>query len=222
MKRLPTVQPNTNRTDPEAVASSISRLVSAHLANQNSLFKMPRARALLYRVFYYDAIPYAGKTQLPVTKTPVDYAKTAEAIFRNQLHEKLRHKANTAVRLGEVRKERNWIISEDAQKALLSKRITVDDLKDDDFFPGLRQKAVDMRIGLDIASITLKRQASTIVLVSGDSDFVPASKLARREGVKVILDPLWNSVSPSLFEHIDGVFSGYPRPKSRNPPPAAP
>ncbi|MCY3544387.1 MAG: NYN domain-containing protein [Chloroflexi bacterium] len=34
-----------------------------------------------------------------------------------------------------------------------------------------------MRIGLDIASITLKRQADTIVLVSGDSDFVPAAKI---------------------------------------------
>src|SRR5690606_8909702 len=46
----------------------------------------------------------------------------------------------------------------------------------------LRQKGVDMRIGLDIAALTLKRFVGTIVLVSGDSDFVPAAKLARREG----------------------------------------
>jgi uncharacterized LabA/DUF88 family protein len=45
---------------------------------------------------------------------------------------------------------------------------------------GFKQKGVDMRIGVDIASITFKKQASTIVLVSGDSDFVPAAKLARR------------------------------------------
>lgn len=69
----------------------------------------------------------------------------------------------------------------------------------------LRQKGVDMRIGLDIASITLKRLASTIILVAGDADFVPAAKLARREGVQFILDPLWQSVANDLFEHIDGL-----------------
>lgn len=72
---------------------------------------------------------------------------------------------------------------------------------------GLRQKGVDMRIGLDIASIALKKQADTIVLVSGDSDFVPAAKLARREGVEFILDPMWQKISDDLFEHIDGLFS---------------
>jgi uncharacterized LabA/DUF88 family protein len=80
----------------------------------------------------------------------------------------------------------------------------------------LRQKGVDMRIGLDIASITLKRLAKTIILVSGDSDFVPAAKLARREGLQFILDPLWQSVKPDLFEHIDGLNSGLKRPGEQN------
>ena len=75
-----------------------------------------------------------------------------------------------------------------------------------------RQKGVDMRIGTDIASITLKRQAQTIILVSGDSDFVTASKLARREGVKIVLDPLWRQINDDLLEHIDVLRSGYPRP----------
>lgn len=78
--------------------------------------------------------------------------------------------------------------------------------------PDLRQKGVDMRIGLDIASITLKRLASTIVLVAGDADFVPAAKLARREGLQFILDPLWQSVADDLFEHIDGLHTSLKRP----------
>ena len=69
-----------------------------------------------------------------------------------------------------------------------------------------------MRIGLDIASITLKRQASVIVLVTGDSDFVPAVKLARREGVQVVLDPLWKSIPDDLREHIDALRSGFYKP----------
>jgi len=60
---------------------------------------------------------------------------------------------------------------------------------------GLRQKGVDMRIGIDIASMTLKHQADTLILVAGDSDFVPAAKLARREGIEFILDPLWQKVT---------------------------
>ena len=81
---------------------------------------------------------------------------------------------------------------------------------------GFRQKGVDMRIGLDIASITLKKQADAIILISGDSDFVPAAKLARREGIEFILDPMWQNVNEDLYEHIDGLHSGFQRP-SRNP-----
>lgn len=73
-------------------------------------------------------------------------------------------------------------------------------------------ESVAMALRRLIASLTLKRQVDTIVLVAGDSDFVPASKLARREGVKVVLDPLWRSVAPELFEHIDGLQSGFPKP----------
>lgn len=72
----------------------------------------------------------------------------------------------------------------------------------------LKQKGVDMRIGLDIASLTLKKLASTIVLVAGDADFVPAAKLARREGRQFILDPMRQDIPSDLFEHIDGLYSG--------------
>lgn len=112
----------------------------------------------------------------------IDYAKSDQAIFRLKLFEVLRKRRSFVVRLGEVRKYRSWVLSEDAQKDLLAKKRLVDDLTDEDFAPGFRQKAVDMRIGIDIASLTLKKQANTIVLVAGDSDFVPAAKPARREG----------------------------------------
>lgn len=77
---------------------------------------------------------------------------------------------------------------------------------------GLRQKGVDIRIGVDIASLALKKLVDTIILVSGDSDFVPAAKLARREGIDFIIDPLWQQINADLFEHIDGLKSGLPKP----------
>ena len=62
-----------------------------------------------------------------------------------------------------------------------------------------------MKIGLDIASLAFKKQVDKIVLISGDSDFVPAAKLARREGIDFVLDPLFSPIKPDLFEHIDGL-----------------
>lgn len=70
-----------------------------------------------------------------------------------------------------------------------------------------------MRIGLDIASLALSHNVQTVVLVSADADFVPAAKLARRAGVKFILDPLWQRIPNDLNEHIDGLTSGFPRPR---------
>ena len=52
-----------------------------------------------------------------------------------------------------------------------------------------------------------KHQVDQIILISGDSDFVSASKLARREGIDFILDPLGATIKPELFEHIDGLRS---------------
>ena len=121
------------------------------------------------------------------------------------------------MRLGEVlRGIPFWTLKPESQRKLLDSTLSASDLSDGDFAPNLRQKGVDMRIGLDIASITLKRQADIIVLVSGDSDFVPAAKLARREGMQFILDPLWQNISPDLSEHIDGLRSGFPRPQKNS------
>lgn len=212
LKRLPTVFKQADREDPESVSWALRRLIASHLKSRNRIAKLPHERALLYRSFFYDAKPYLGKEHRPVSGKSIDYARSEEARFRLALHDKLRRMSHMAVRLGEVRRERGWVMREDAQKRLLRGEVAVTDLTDDDFTLGLRQKAVDMRIGTDIASLTLKRQVDTIILVAGDSDFVPASKLARREGVKVILDPLWRSVAPELFEHIDGLQSGFPKP----------
>lgn len=71
------------------------------------------------------------------------------------------------------------------------------------------QKGVDMKIGLDIASFSYKKLVDQIVLISGDSDFVPAAKLARLEGIDFILDPMGHPINGALQEHIDGLRSYY-------------
>lgn len=73
-----------------------------------------------------------------------------------------------------------------------------------------------MRIGIDISSLAYKKQVDRIILISGDSDFVPAAKQARREGIDFILDPMQATIKDDLYEHIDGLRSKVHRHKDNN------
>ena len=81
-------------------------------------------------------------------------------------------------------------------------------LGDADFVFDISQKCVDMRIGLDMARLALRELVRAVVVVTGDSDFVPAFKFVRREGVKVVLATLGHAgVRPELKAHSDFVIS---------------
>lgn len=211
LKRLPLVRRDLDVSDPQAVADSMRQLADGHLKKINEVYGYSNPAQLLYRCFYYDAYPYDNKAHLPVSGRAIDCSKSNQAQFRNKLLELLRSQPNFALRMGEVIKpgDSSWILKSDAQKRLLNKDIEVSDLTDRDFTANLRQKGVDMRIGLDIASLTLKKFVNIIVLVSIDGDFAPAARLARREGVTVILDPLRKSAPPDLSEHVDQMMDGF-------------
>jgi uncharacterized LabA/DUF88 family protein len=81
-------------------------------------------------------------------------------------------------------------------------------LVDDDFDLDINQKGVDMRIGLDMARLALRELVRAVVVVTGDSDVVPAFKFVRREGVKVIHVTLGHAgVRPELKAHADFVMN---------------
>lgn len=88
----------------------------------------------------------------------------------------------------------------------MQKEIKIDSLTEDDFVLDIRQKGVDMKIGLDIATLSIKKQIEKIILITADSDFIPAIKHARKEGVIVQLDPMRvpnSQIKKGLLEHID-------------------
>ena len=215
LKRLPQVRKNFDAQDAKGVRQAVDELVDWHLEQINQVECLPNPRALLYRVFYYDARPFEGKWKSPVSKRMLDFGQTSVATSRRALFRELRQSPSTAVRLGRVRPGTGWILKKAVQDRLMREEVAVAELKDGHFSPDLRQKAVDMRIGIDIASITLKKQANIIVLVAGDADFVPAAKLARREGASVVLDPLGANVGWDLHEHIDELRSGWSKLENR-------
>lgn len=152
----------------------------------------------LHRIYYYDSPPLTERVKVPLSTERMNFATTPLAKNNSALLQKLSHAPYFALRLGEVA-FRGWKLN---QKILNVNDETLTICKDD-FSPNITQKGVDMRIGLDIASLTLKKQAQVIVLVTGDSDFVPAMKFARREGAQLFLVSLDHDVKDDLIQHSD-------------------
>jgi uncharacterized LabA/DUF88 family protein len=211
LKRFPKIYMKHDPMDPTTVAKTMRKMACYHL-NDNKGSQVHD----LYRIFFYDCPPVMKKAQYPVSKKPVDFSKTPSAKFRLALHAEIKKLRKVALRLGQLSDYSEWKYRPETIESLRRGVLQFGDLRDDHFIYDAHQKGVDMRIGLDIAAIAYKKLANQIVLVAGDADFVPAAKLARREGIDFILDPMWNHTSESLLEHIDGLRSTSPNP---NKPP---
>jgi uncharacterized LabA/DUF88 family protein len=216
VKRFRAIEPH-NAYNAERAADCIFRWAVAHLSNRPAAKVDGRSghRRELYRVFFYDCSPLQKKMHNPISKRAVDFSKSPEAIFRQELHARLLTKRKLALRLGQLSTDAPWTIKPGKVTELLAGKCDFSALTPDDVIPAIRQKGVDMRIGVDVASLAFKKQVDQIVLFAGDADFVPAAKLARREGIDFILDPMWRSISPGLMEHIDGLRSTCPKPPLR-------
>lgn len=143
----------------------------------------------LIRILYYDCAPFNGTVSLPVSGREREFSKSDE-----WLHQ-LSHRELFAVRLGVLK-----------FRGFKPRRIPINhaQLRDSDFKPMFEQKGVDMRIGLDIALYSKDRLVDRIVLVSQDTDCIPAMKLARKSGLQVVLVRLPNSIiAPELLAHAD-------------------
>lgn len=205
LKRYPSIFPDADPLDAAEVAATLHRLSLAHRDQR-------QGSQSLYRIFVYDCPPAMKKLHLPISKLPFDAALSDTAKFRTAFHAELRRLRKVALRLGHLGGSNGWVLDARRADALVKRTITVADLSDADFRYDVRQKGVDMRVGLDIASLSYKRLVDQIVLIAGDADFVPAAKLARREGIDFVLDPMWANISVELREHIDGLRSTCAKP----------
>lgn len=164
----------------------------------------------LLRIYFYDAEPFKGKARNPISKKRIDYAITTQASENESLIQSLELQPNFAVRRG-VLVMHGWKLKRIALATLA--RGPNRPIAEQDLTPDFQQKGVDMRIGLDVASLALKKLVSAIILVTGDSDMVPAMKMARREGIRVYLYPVEkSSIRRELKAHADillkGILSG--------------
>lgn len=196
---------------PEDRAKELNDYCLRHLYEKN-------IRHDLYRIFYYDCPPMSKKVYHPLTKRTVDFSKTEMFGWMNSFLESLKQKRKFALRMGQLASEQAYFtIQQTVLRKLCREEISISDLTENDFEIDVKQKGVDMKIGLDISSIASQGKVDRIVLISGDSDFVPAAKMARRAGIDFVLDSLWAPIKPDLFEHIDGWHSctGNPNKKDK-------
>lgn len=143
----------------------------------------------LYRIFYYTADPFEGTVQNPVNRESTKFSATSQFLNNTRLIKEIESCSDYAVRRGRLI-HRGWTLR---RKALAR-------LEDDsqhtvgasDIEPNITQKGVDMMIGI----------------ASGDSDLVPAMKLARTEGLRVYLAIFQKSrISRDLRIHNDDILT---------------
>lgn len=166
-----------------------------------------KAKSRLYRIFYYDCPPSEKVVFHPLTRQSVNLAKTADHDWMQNFHKELVKRRKVALRRGELLETQSgYQLHNDKLKKLLAGSIGIEDLNERDFTLDITQKGVDMRLGLDIATLSANGHVNQIIMIAGDSDFVPAAKHARRAGIDFVLDPMWATISESLHEHIDGLW----------------
>jgi uncharacterized LabA/DUF88 family protein len=156
----------------------------------------------LFRVYYYDAPPFEGTGRNPIGGAVLNFSATPQAAQNRALIDSLELQPDFAVRRGTI-VQTGWKLGRAALRSLARNQRTI---AANDLVPDMAQKGVDIRIGLDIAWISLKRVADILVLVTGDSDFVPVMKFARKEGLKVYVETLGHGVRRELKAHADFAF----------------
>ncbi len=161
----------------------------------------------LFRVYFYDCAPCEDSTTHPISGKPLNLRSTRAFRDNYAFQQALCKTEQMALRRGELA-FRGWRLTPNATRDLIQNGPRT--LRDEDVEMNLNQKGIDMEIGLDVAWLSIKRIVDRIVLCTGDRDFVPAMKLARREGVQVVLATLGATVHATLSEHADFVREQMP------------
>ena len=152
------------------------------------------------RIYYYDCPPSKINTALPISKTPHDFSKSTGYKKAELFLSEIKLLDNFAVREG-ILSFKGWKLKPGIYNTDGTLKHSA--LMDSDFRPDLQQKGVDIKIGLDLAWISYQHICDYVVIITGDSDFIPAIKTARRNGVFVTLYTLNHPVMSLLKENVD-------------------
>lgn len=200
---------------PENRADELHAYARSHITVKRDSREEDGKRSL-YRIFFYDCPPVTG-VNVPQPWNGKNTSLTTNrggGKWRKDFLTCIATKRKVALRLGTISyKNARFVPTPEAMKALASGEKTFSDLSPNDFkLTGIKQEGVDMRIGLDVASLAGTGAVDQVVLIAGDSDFVPVMKYARRHGVDFILDPMGHPIHDKMRIQSDSIedLSGEP------------
>lgn len=156
----------------------------------------------LLRVYYYDSPPLDSKTIKPVSHDPLNFKGNTVYTHQQKLFKDLKKSDFVSVREGTL-VFRGWKLKKKTLQEFKKSGTCQKTVIDDWFAPNIQQKGVDTKLGLDMAWIAFDQVADRVVIITGDSDFVPAIKAARRNAIQVILCTLGHGISLSLEDNVD-------------------
>lgn len=166
----------------------------------NNILKKCNLDSLSYRIYYYDCPPSAERTTNPISHTTFSFENTSGYQKGVNFINTQKREDFFSVREG-VLSFKGWTLTPKCYDSNGNCLITT--LTDACFKPNLQQKGVDTKIGLDIAWASYEKIAKNIILVTGDSDFTPAMKTARRNGLFVYLYTLNHGVRADILNNAD-------------------
>ena len=166
----------------------------------SNILKQRNLDNLSYRIYYYDCPPSAEKTTYPISHKAFSFENTSGYRKGVAFIDALKREDFFSVREG-VLSFKGWTLTQKCYDSNGNCRIST--LTDECFKPNLQQKGVDTKIGLDIAWASYEKIAKNIILVTGDSDFTPAMKTARRNGLFVYLYTLHHGVRADILNNAD-------------------
>lgn len=180
------------------------RQATANEVHQFAQKCLDEADEELFRIYCYYCPPYGETETHPFTGEQKDFSSTGAYSSKRSFIRDLKITDNVAFRSGVLSFD-GWVVKKGAARDIAE---TDRSLEAADFAPDLTQKRVDMKIGLDVAWLAGKSIVERLIRVTGDSDFVPAMKFARREGVQVILVTMGHKqIKQELKVHADELRS---------------
>ena len=195
------------RGSPPGTPGGLVAGVTADVFYRNGAAVIDGAAEEIFRIFCYDCEPFSKSQQNPIDRSIMRFGPgNANFDARMLFFKELGEKPYIALRRGQVR-GRGWEIKESKVEELMKSASSATfkaTLAPTDIKFALEQKGVDMRIGMDVATLSIKKLVDRIVLISGDTDLVPAIKLARREGIQVAVTQIGAfRLAPQLIEDSD-------------------
>ena len=138
-------------------AVRIFRSLGVYQIDYQELVERRPSKKELLRAYYYDCPRYQGKE-------PEDKQESERKEKQKKFFYALNRIPNFEVRLGKLQKK-----GETAEGK-----------------PILVQKRVDVMLAVDMVELAATEKVEEVVILSGDSDFLPAVQAAKRHGVTVL------------------------------------